>query len=304
MIEIRDLQEIVNLDQELNLFDDNDWDFLSNSNTEVAGNYEYYNDIRDIDFDGASNSFLKRDYIIVFLLVLLTILSLFICLNIMGVFDRNLDYEALQTVADSEGMTSTEEYIQGEECGNDKIIETSKVLSHYCGVLKSDAKLVTLNDYCEGDSVFYTNYKSYTDNIKESYDLNDCYARAFSKFGTMFSIDEINKVIYKDGIYYCYVNIYAPTENDIFQYIYMYQYDIAKYFNSRDISEENIVRFLLEITGQSVIPCSSNEYCIEFVESDNGLVIKDDTFFSDTSIVSFKSSTEKITNIIKGNIQK
>lgn len=116
-------------------------------------------------------------------------------------------------------------------------------------------------------------------------------------------MNKIDRVIKKDNTYYCYVYLNVPTNEDIFQYVYMHQYDIAKYFTNREINEENIVRFLLDTTEQSAISSTSVGYCIEFEKSGSDFIIKNDKIFSDDAINSFKEATTQVTNIIRGTIK-
>lgn len=302
MIEVRSQKEIFSLDEELNLFDEANWDFLNIS--ETSENYEYYNDIRDIDF--AEESVLrifKNELVPLIMLVIITVLSIVICLGVLGVFKKNPSYNNVLSMENSDKSNSNIiNYIDGSECSNSELVSISKVLSNYCGVLKTKNTYDSLNSLCS-ESIFFNTYKGYTDSIKESYDLNDCYARGFSQFGSFISVNKIDKVIKKDNIYYCYVYLNVPTNEDIFQYVYMHQYDIAKYFVNKDISEENIVKFLLDVTEQSAISSSSVGYCIEFEKVGSDFIIKDDKVFSDDATNSFKEATTQVMNIIKGNMK-
>lgn len=302
MIEVRSQQEIFSLDEELNLFDEANWDFLNVS--ETAENYEYYNDIRDIDFEEESAlRIFKNELVPLFILGVVAILSIVLCLGVLGVFKNSQNYENILGVENSDkSSTNIVNYIDGDECNNSDLVLISKTLSNYCGILKAKSSYSNLNTLCS-ESSFFNCYKDYTDNIKESYDINDCYARGFSQFGSFISVNKIDRVIKKDNTYYCYVYLNVPTNEDIFQYVYMHQYDIAKYFTNREINEENIVRFLLDTTEQSAISSTSVGYCIEFEKSGSDFIIKNDKIFSDDAINSFKEATTQVTNIIRGTIK-
>ena len=83
----------------------------------------------------------------------------------------------------------------------------------------------------------------------------------------------------------------------------MHQYDIAKYFTNRSISEDNIIRYLIDTTEQSAITTTSVGYCIEFEKQGESLVLKDDKVFTDDTINSFKEATSQVTSVIKGNMK-
>ena len=58
-MKIRSANEIKSLDDELNLFEETEWDFLSVVDTKDT-NFEYFNDIRDSDFDKRNRFRTKR----------------------------------------------------------------------------------------------------------------------------------------------------------------------------------------------------------------------------------------------------
>lgn len=302
LIGVRTQQEIFSLDEELNLFDEVDWDFLNVS--ETAENYEYYNDIRDLDFEEESAlGIFKNELVPLIILGIITILSIILSLGVLGVFKKSQSYESILSMESSEKAGSnTMNYVDGNECSNSDMVAISKTLSNYCGILKTKSNYNDLNSICS-ESTFASSYKGYTDSIKESYDINDCYARGFSQFGSFISVNKIDRVIEKDGTYYCYVYLNVPTSENIFQYVYMHQYDIAKYFTNRSISEDNIIRYLIDTTEQSAITTTSVGYCIEFEKQGESLVLKDDKVFTDDTINSFKEATSQVTSVIKGNMK-
>ena len=61
-MKIRDTAEIISLDEELNLFKEQDWDFLNQPILERSENWQFYNDVRDKDFDIKVNN--RENYMV------------------------------------------------------------------------------------------------------------------------------------------------------------------------------------------------------------------------------------------------
>ena len=94
-----------------------------------------------------------------------------------------------------------------------------------------------------------------------------------------------------------------PTSSDVNSYIRLYSYNILKYFNTKDINEKNIVKFILDISEDSPIPSSSNEYCIKFTKSTTGdIKLYDDSEITKICISLYTESMISTTNILKGSV--
>ena len=135
-------------------------------------------------------------------------------------------------------------YVEGSLCDDNVIIEASSLCSDYFNVLNSESSYNYLDTLCLNKSDFNTVYQNYVSNMNYSYDINDCYARLLRYFGSYCRLNKIQKVIYKDGTYYCYMAMTVPSQDDIQGYIRLYSYNFTKHFTITDINEGNIVRYL------------------------------------------------------------
>ena len=264
-MKIKSQAELSELDERINLFNEDDWDFFEIRELE-DNNYEYFDDVRDLDFIKAT----KPDWVstlvpIVGIICLLATVVLVSC-SVLGVWEK----PSTNIVAQSTEMSR----VEGNECGNEAVVECSKTLSTYFGVLQSKSGYETLSTLCQNGSVFERNYTSLCDNIEASYDIYDGKARMLKELGSSCSVGKINEVIEKDGLYYCYVTLSMPTSYDMYEYIYLYQYNLTKYFASNEVTEANVLKFLAETYQANKVPSTSAEYCLIF---DSEYKLVDDT---------------------------
>ena len=279
---IRTTINIQSLDDELNLFDEDSWSFLTTPIVNQVENYEYFADVYDANYFGNRYADMIKTTLIYSMSVLLIVIGLYFAFffndrvrqvdsDYMGVYNK--DYEKI-------------EYVEGKEQGNDIIIETSKVLGNYFKILNSGTNYGQLSDLCLNESTFNGTYNKYVQSIKENYDINDCYARALKMLGATMRADSIDRVIEKDGIYYCYVNISAPTQQSIVEYANLYRYNMLKYFQSHDVNEENLLIFLLTNMKDNPMGVGKSEWCIKFKKAKNGALLLQDDMQITTSCVS------------------
>lgn len=286
---------IKSLDDDLNLFDDNEWDFIY-SLDDTSENFEYFNDMRDLESTDIKGMVLRLSLVICLVLV-----TSIMVVNKSGVFDFS-DYNKVANI-NSEESKLVQNYIDGEDCSNEDLVIISDILNNYFDCLRSESDYSNMYYYCLSTSTFADTYNSFVNKIEYSYDTNDCYARALRKFGSLCSVGKINKVVVKDNVYYCYTDLQVPTSSDVNSYIRLYSYNILKYFNTKDINEKNIVKFILDISEDSPIPSSSNEYCIKFTKSTTGdIKLYDDSEITKICISLYTDSIISITNILKGSV--
>jgi len=290
--------EVPDLDEKINIFDEDEWSFIPEIITPLDGeNFVYLFD-NDEEFRVITVKQKVMGYVPVALLVFICCSVVFITSNKLRLFDKE-EYNALAGILNESDNVKLE-YIDGTESSTEVMIIASQLLSTYTGILKAGYGYNNLTGMCSRSSKFADTYSNYTGNIEYSYDTYDCYARMFREFGMLCSINKINKVVEKDGVIYCYVSLNLPSKTDIQEYINLYKYNFTKHFTSNDISEEEVVKYLLELTRTSTIPCTSKEYCVEMEYRDNILRIRDDSLFADSCTDAYQMAISHILSLLGG----
>lgn len=301
-MKIRTSAEIKSMDQELNLFDEEAWKFMSVvDNFDV--NYEYFSDIRDTQFAKKSKwEELKLNIPAISLVVIISCVITY-GLSASGLFIRNGVVDYLNTMQTSVDEGTKVEYADGVEASSEELIEISQVLQRYFSCLRSEYDYSRLYDCCLVTSSFADTYEKFTSQVVNLYDTNDCYARALREFGGFYSISEIDKVIVNGSTYYCYVDINLPSVADINEYVYMYAHNMTKHFQVVSVNEANIVSYLLSITKDNPIPCTKSRICIKFKRNLSGdLLMVDDTYFASQCLDLYTEVVTHITNILGGTL--
>lgn len=299
MIKVKTNEELKDLDDSLNLFTEDNWDFFGVSESEP--NYEYFNDIRDNSFD---KDVTKSDRSKTILLCCM-ILCLFISLGLVGVNYLGLlkkdDYKSLYMNKDNVKSSMCIDYVKGESASNDDTRSIINVLNGYFGVLNSESSYEQLYTYCKMTSSFTDIYNSFTSKITSSYDINDCYARSLREFGSFCSLDSIDRVIYKDGIYYCYANITIPSKDTIYEYVYENKYNFSKHFNSTNITEQEVIKYMIETLDTFAVPKSPQTLCIKFSKD---FKIIDDSIITSSCIDSYTECVNQIIQVAGNTLIK
>ena len=293
---------IQSLDDDLDLFNENDWNFLDVSDN--FSNVEYFNDIRDTQFDkGAGKEDLKH-----FMMISTYIAVLVICIMILvdrtGVLDKT-DYDKVSQIQSVTDKSNTSlQRVEGNPISDEDLIEISNTINNYFTVLNTAKSYDELYNYCAMTSVFADTYKSRVSSIQTTYDVNDCYARMLRNFGSYCKSGRINEVVEKDGVYYVYINLSLPTDSDTSDFVYAYAYNFTKHFNSTNATEENILQYLLEIMKENKYNCSTYEYCLKMKKNDYGnIVLVDDSMISSACIEAYSDIIRQTQQTVGGNIQ-
>lgn len=292
-MKVKTKQELLDLDEELNLFDETDWNFL---NVQDGVCLEYFNDIVDDDF--------KKRSILDVLRYTLIVLSVCCILTVSGVWlyrvtvGRNLS--TLSDVnATNDVIVKLKRVENASGVSDEDYIEISKVISSYFNVLRNGNSYDILNNFCLSSSTFYNTEKLYREKMIHSYDSNDCYSRALRCFGTYFTVSKINEVLYKDGTYYIYANLNYPDNNALTEYFYVYANDMTKFFTSNEITEQNMVRYIVNLADTYGIPSSSSEICIEMYKNDSGeFVFIDDSFVTNKCTTAYNYAISQVIRVL------
>ena len=285
-MKVRTQTEIAKLDEELNLFDEVDWNFYEVLDTHET-NFEYFDDSVDLDFT-IGKRISKEVGMILGSVALLVVL-------IVGGFSTIIWRDNNKELINQEVYTAPKvRYIDGVEADSASLIEASNTLSRYFQILKLQGDFSSLDEYCVDKSDFAKTYSSYLSKMKENFDSADCYSRALTLFSESVELVDINKVIIKDDIYYVYANIRSPTSSNIEEYWYMMQFNVAKHFNSKNVSETDLERYLIKNINPKDIPVSDEIWCFEMIKNSDGeLRIKSDDKLSDLCIESYTKILNK-----------
>lgn len=294
-MKVKTKKELSELDEELNLFDESDWNFL---NVQNGSNLEYFNDIRD-------NDFRKRGIndVIRYFVVTLIVCSIFL---ILGVWLYNITVgRYVLTDGDANSVNDKVVALQrvkdAEKADDSDFIEISKVTSSYFNILQVGSSYDVLNNFCLTSSTFYSTEKAYREKMEYSYDTNDCYSRALRCFGKYFSLSKINEVLVKDDIYYVYASMGYPDDDVLTEYFYIYSNDMTKFFNVNSITEQNVVKYIIQLADTYGIPSSTEEVCIKMCKTDSGeFVIMDDSLVTNQCTTSYNYAISQVIKILGG----
>lgn len=275
-MKVRSQYEIQSLDDELNLFEENDWDFMSVIDTQ-GNNYEYFNDIRDTDFDIRKvNPVTLISYVALATSILA--MMLIVVLKVTNVFD-DAEWRELNSIQSVQGGGVVTQISGGEQATPEELIEVSNLLGSYLRCTQSRNEYHTLDAYCVGNSQFAKKYYDSVNSVITIYDINDCYARGLREFAAMYNISRINQVLKKDGIYYCYVTVEYPTIYDVSEFIQMNNQTFVKKFQGGyDINEASVAKFLLEVITESPPPKTTSDICLKVQSEDGDMMLVDDEF--------------------------
>lgn len=301
-MKVRNPAELQTLDDDLNLFEETEWDFMAVVDTK-ANNYEYFNDIRDADFDVASNR-LKEILPWVAIFVSVITVMVVITLKVTNFFDDSewRELQGLQSVANGSGSTISS-YVDGAEVSSQELIEVSEALRGYVSFLQMKNDYQILDMYCVGDSAFAKKYYECISRVLTIYDAEDCYARGLREFGSLVNVVRINRVLKKDGVYYCYAVLEYPTIYDVNEFINMQNQTFTMQFQGgTHISEDLVAKYLLEIVADSYVPRSNSELCIQFKEVGGEFLLVDDQFALKIAEEDYNIAVNQLLKILGSNL--
>ena len=299
-MKVRSASELKSLDDELNLFEENDWDFLSVINS-YDTNFEYFNDVRDTDFDKSNSSFIREHIFSLLSLIIVLIACIFTAISTSGILDKKEYYDTLNMKSVNSGRDYLN-YVDGSEVDSNTLLRISWVLNNYFNCLQAEDDYNSLNEYCSNSSFFANTYYDAVSKVEVLYDKNDCYARSLRKFGGLCRLLKINKIVYKDGVYYCYLNMSLPTKDDMIEYVYLYSYNFTKEFNTYLPTEAGIVKYMLDLMETNQVPCSSVEICLELREKDGTFSIVNDSYIATICVDAYTTVVNQISLILGSNL--
>lgn len=294
-MKIKTQNELQSLDSELNLFDEKDWDFFGGVVDTKEENFEFFNDIRDVDFVNPKMTWLKNIAPILSVALIIVVGGIWLGMRVLNKSDDSYD-----SVKNPQSSVS---YHEGVAISSEELININQVLSNYFNTLQSKQDYSVLSDICLSTSTFESIYSSTISRMESAYDKYDCNARAIQEFGSYMKLNKITNAIVDDDTYYVYCNITVPSKEDVNEYIHLYSYNLTKFFNTNEVNEHNVARFLLDTMTVNQMPCTTNEYCIKLTRvSDSEYKIIDDSDLSSICSSAYNYSIGQITRILGGNI--
>lgn len=295
-MKVKSQNDFQSLDEELNLFEESEWDFMRVVDTQEE-NFEFFDDIPDIDYD-ERRAKIRTIVPFVGIAALIIFSGVWLVNTLSSRVD--LEYERLQQ---SLMGAQTISYVDGDEVSSEDFISINQMLASYFNTLQSKSGYDNLNALCMTDSTFATDYQNSIDKMTETWDVYDCNARAMSEFGTYVKLNKIDKAVLKDNTYYVYCNVTVPSKDDIYQYIHLYSYNLTKYFNSNEVNQQNVARFLIDTMETNPLPTASQTLCIEVVKSaDDGFKIVDDSEITSICDTAYNYAISQITKILGNNL--
>lgn len=273
---VRAQADVQTLDDELHLFEEAEWDFMSIVDTR-GNNYEYFNDIRDVDFDLRKPK--VKEFLPYITIGLCIVTMMFIVtMKVTNFFDDS-EWRELNSIQSAMGGVGVAQVTGGREATADELIGVSNALNSYVGCVQMQSDYNGLDAMCVGKSQFAKKYYECVNSMMTIYDVHDCYARGLREFGALYRVNRINNVVFKDDIYYCYVSVEYPTIYDVSEFIHSNsQMFVKKFKGGYDLNEASISKYLLEVVASSPVPCSLSEVCIQVQESDGKFLLVDDSF--------------------------
>lgn len=301
---VRSAAEIQSLDDELNLFEENEWDFMSVVDSR-GSNYEYFNDIRDSDFEVKKFKF--REALVYISAAAAVIAAMFVVtIKVANPFDDS-EYRALMNMQSVHGGATVTYVEGGTEAAPEDLIAVSNTLTGYASCLNAKQDYKALSTYCIDNSKFQTKYYESVNAVDTIYDINDCFARGLREFGGMYQLGRINRVTVKDDIYYCYAQYSHPSIYDVSEFVQSHsQSFMLKFGSGADINEETVAKFLLEVIDEdrALIPTTSGELCIQLKKVDGYMRLVDDSFIlnacSDDYSVAVNQSLTSLNSLLTG----
>lgn len=287
-------------EEDLNLFDESDWDFLNI--TENSRNFQYFEEVPDIDFSYDEH----RNVKLLFFTILSSVLGVLVAILIVVCYEMYMspvlstqeEYEKSLQLVDNTRIT----HIEGASVGSDKLIDIASVVNTYFNTLKSQSDYENLNRLCLTGSNFVQVEGKYRKSAKSSYDEEDCYARALREFSRFIKLEYVDEIIYKDGVYYCYVMLSVPNSDELFEYLMGYRYEMTKSFKTSVLDHVNITRYLLSVMANNDIPTKNKEYLFKITNIDGKYLINDDSQITNICTEAYNSAISNIVLILGGTL--
>lgn len=286
------LNSSYNKNDEVNIFDDEDWNFISADTVNDFGAYEYFSDVKDLNLEDSAFDIFNKilSVILAFALVLILGITTF---GIISNRTVEKERQEVESVKDSDTVEiSKVEYVDGTEVDGATLSILAHNLNDYFGVLHDGTELSKLNDYCADGSIIAQNDEMYRQNVKYSYDYNDCYSRAIRGFSKYVSYIRIDKALEYQGEYYCYATLTVPYYYGFNDYFRIYASDMRQFFTQEEITSIGVMKYINRALGFNDLPLLQTQYLIKMNKEGK---ILDDLVIYDVLANSYTQSVNAIT---------
>lgn len=290
---------------DVNIFNEEDWDFFSEAAVATEA-YDYINTeqtasrrLRLRAFKEALKTgtiaFLVA-FVVLVVFVAVTAASLTYMSRAMG-YQNDVSNKKVQ----AEHTNQLERIKGGKEVDNDVLRDVSGTLTTYFDVLRVEAGYDNLDNFVSGGSNFTATEAAYRSSTEVSYDVNDCNARILRQLGSCVTLNKINDLYEKDGIYYCYASLNVPSTTQLSTYYRGYNYDLTKFFKVNDVSTANVAKFVVTVLNNKDFPIAETEWLFTLKYEDGIYKIIDDTEITDYCMRISSSSMTTVIGLVKGS---
>lgn len=290
-----------NMDEELNIFTEDDWDFISQDTANEFENFEYFSDVKDINLEDNSTSHKIVTLALIAAVSLLMIMLIIVFIKSMTTTgNATSEMSSINNMTPSEVQGVTLDYVDGKDVDNKVLTKASETINSYFNTLSTGKNYESLGSQCvDGESTVSSTERAYQSAIKYSYDYNDCYARCIRGFGKQISLSRLDKVLESDGQYYCYITLSVPHYYKYGDYFGKYSSDMRQFFTQESINTIGVSKYIIRVFGFNDMPVTKSQYLIRL---DKKYKIVDDSNILDVCNSAYTTSVSQITSKLGSSV--
>lgn len=290
---------------DVNIFNEEDWDFFSEAAV-ATEDYEYINTEQTASRRLRLRAFkeaLKTGAIAFLIAFVVLVVFVAITATSLTYMSRAMEHQndVTNKMVQAEHTNQLERIEGGKEVDNDVLRDISGTLSTYFDVLRVEAGYDNLDNFVSGGSNFTATEAAYRSSTEVSYDVNDCNARILRQLGSCITLNKINDLYEKDGIYYCYASLNVPSTTQLSTYYRGYNYDLTKFFKVNDVSTASVAKFVVTVLNNRDFPIAETEWLFTLKYEDGIYKILDDTEITDYCMRISSSSMTAVIGLVKGS---
>jgi hypothetical protein len=293
---------MIDTSEEIDIFSDDDWEFISRETLNEFENFEYFSDVKDVNLEEDSSINKVLTIVIIALCgVLVVTLGIILIRSVYTSSSARAEVSAVSNIESIENIDTTLDYIEdGEEVDNDKLVKCSKTINGYFSELGNSKSLSGLMGYCtDNTSVLGNSESAYRNSVKYSYDYNDCYARSLRGFSKEITLSKVDKVLKKDDKYYCYLTLQAPYFQGFSDYYSKYSADMRQFFTQEQINSIGVMKYIIRVLGFNDLPMLKKQYLLIL---DSKYKITDDSTIQEICTNCYTYSVDNITSKLGSSI--
>ena len=289
------------MDEELNIFTEDDWEFISKETINEFENFEYFSDVKDINLE-ESRPVHKVIFIalVAFVGVLMSLLIVILIHSLTSTGASTAEINTINEMTPSDVQGTTLDYVDGKDVSNVVLKESSNTINKYFSIVKTGKDYESLKGYCsDAGSTVGTTERNYQSSIEYSFDYNDCYARCIRGFGKQINLSRIDKILESDGVYYCYITLDVPYYYKYSDYFGKYSSDMRQFFTQESINQIGVAKYIIRVFGFNDMPTTKSQYCIRL---DKNYKIIDDSNVLEICNKAYTTSVDQITSKLGSSV--